>query len=114
MSEPWYDSNLYAWIPPTAIGVSCGVWGALVGMLAPRGKAKGLMYALTGLIGLAAAVSLVAAVVAGVTGQPYGVWYGLGLGGGIGLLVVGLNSLLVLGPAYRAAEQRQMSARDLG
>ena len=38
MNEPWFDPNSYAWIPGTLLGTLSGLWGALVGTLAPRGK----------------------------------------------------------------------------
>ena len=51
-------------------------------------------------------------VVALVAGQPYGVWYGFGLAGLIGLVVIGANTFTVHW-AYRQAEARKLAARDL-
>jgi hypothetical protein len=45
-------------------------------------------------------------------GQPYGVWYGLGLAGLIGVIVIGAN-LPVMFMAYRGAERRRVEAQDL-
>jgi hypothetical protein len=43
-----------------------------------------------------------------VSGQPYGVWYGLGMGGLIGTLVLG-PILPVVRKRYREAEERRLT-----
>jgi hypothetical protein len=112
MTEPWFDPNLYAWIPGTFLGIIGGLWGALVGTLAPRGKAKGFVLASLGILLFASVACLALGVTALVVGQPYGVWYGLLLPGFIGLVVLGsLASLALL--RYRQAEMRKIQARDL-
>jgi hypothetical protein len=112
MAEPWFDPNLYAWIPGTAIGVAGGILGSLVGVLAPRGKAKGLLKAAWGVVLLASVLVLAAGVIALAAGQPYGVWYGLGLAGLIGTFVFG-PLYLMIDRWYAAAEERRIRARDL-
>lgn len=112
MNAPWFDPNLYAWIPGTVFGVSAGLWGTSVGLLARRGRARGLVLGAAWLLVACSAALLVIALVAWRTGQPYGVWYGLGLPGLIGLIVLGSN-IPTARRAYRDAEQRQMEARDL-
>jgi len=112
MSEPWYDASLYGWIPGTALGCLGGLWGGLVGVLAPRGRAKAFVLGYTWALLLGSAVLLALGVVALVAGQPYGVWYGLGLPGLLGLAVIGANTFTVFW-AYRQAEARKMAARDL-
>ena len=112
MMEPWFDPNLYAFIPGTALGVVGGVIGALTGTLAPRGKGKSWLLPLYVAVTIVCAVLLVAGVIALVTGQPYGVWYGLGLPGLLGVVVFGAL-FGVVRHAYRAAELRQIQAADL-
>jgi Flp pilus assembly protein TadB len=112
MNAVWFDPNLYAWIPGAALGILGGVYGTLVGMLAPQGKARGLVLGLHGLILVASVVLLVAGIVALAAGQPYGVWYGLGLAGLLGVVIFGTLLPVVLN-AYRMAERRKMSAQDL-
>ena len=113
MTEPWFDPNRYAWIFGAALGIVGGTLGSLAGTLAPRGKAKPLVMGLFVATIVACALMLVAGVVAFLQGQPYGVWYGLGLPGGIGLLTLG-GLLPVLKARYREAEERRLSATDLG
>ena len=55
---------------------------------------------------------LVAAIVAKLTGQPYGVWYGLGLPGCIGIFVMGFN-FPVVRRVYTNAEMRRLQAEDV-
>jgi hypothetical protein len=112
MSEPWFNPNLYAWIPGTVLGVVGGTWGGLMGTLGPRGKAKRLMLGGLWMLLACSAILLVAGIVALLTGQPYGVWYGLGLAGLIGLLAIGANTPMAL-KMYRDAEVRRMKAQDL-
>jgi hypothetical protein len=50
MTEPWFDPNLYAWIPGTALGIAGGVLGSLGGVLAPRGRARGVVLGLYGAV----------------------------------------------------------------
>ena len=112
MSAPWYDENAWAWLPGTLYGGLVGLWGALAGVLGPQGKARRLITGLGWLFLVSAAILLAAAVTALCTGQPYGVWYGLGLPGLLGVVLLG--ALLPLVRArYRQAEERRMQAEDL-
>jgi hypothetical protein len=113
MSEPWFDANQWAWVPGTALGCLAGLWGALAGVLAPRGKAKGLLWGTYWLLLGAGAVLLVVGLVAVVAGQPYGVWFGL-LIAGVLVCVVFAPMAVVLRHTYRAAEERKMRAQEFG
>jgi hypothetical protein len=112
MTEPWFNPNAYAWIPGTLLGVAGGLEGTLVGMFAPRGKLKSLVLGVHFAIMAICAVLLVAGVVALLAGQPYGVWYGLGLPGLLGLVIVGSLTPLVR-RRYAEAELRKSMAEDL-
>ena len=112
MSQPWFDPNMYAWIPGTCLGVLGGLTGSLIGTLAPRGKAKGLVLGLLGMELVLSAILLGAGIVARATGQPYGVWYGLGLAGLVGTIVIG-SLFPTAARTYHAAEQRRLAAQDL-
>ncbi|MSR60628.1 MAG: hypothetical protein EXS05_23815 [Planctomycetaceae bacterium] len=112
MTEPWFDPNVYSWIPGTVLGCLAGVWGTLVGLLARKGRAKTLLVTIAFVLLGASALLLLAGIVALATGQPYAVWYGLGLAGLIGVLVLGINTPVML-HAYRQAEQRKLTAGDL-
>ncbi len=112
MSEPWFNANYYAWIPGTLLGVLGGLWGGLVGTLAPLGKGKPLVLGSLVLLLAACAGCLILGAVALATGQPYGVWYGLLLPGVIGSVVLGSLSRVAI-MAYRQAELRRIQARDL-
>jgi hypothetical protein len=112
MTEPWFDPNLYAWIPGTALGVTGGILGSLGGMLAPRGRARGLVLGLYALVMCATAVLLAVGLFALYAGQPYGVWYGLMLPGLLGTVVFG-TLLPVILKRYREAEERRLTAHDI-
>jgi hypothetical protein len=112
MIEPWFDP-MYAWLPGTLLGVLGGVFGAVIGTVAPTGKAKGLVMGLFWALFGACAVMLGLGVAGYAQGQPYGVWYGLGLAGFIGVTVLGCNYFGLVA-AYRRAEQRRIEAEDLG
>lgn len=95
------------------LGVLGGALGGpLVGVCAPRGACKklvmGFMY---GMLAFSGAL-LSAGVIAWSKGQPYGVWYGIGFPGVLGLII--FRSLLpVVRRRYREAELRKLNARDL-
>ena len=112
MTEQWFDANLYAWIPGAFLGVAGGILGSLGGTLALRGKAKRLVIGLYGSAIFVSAILLIAGVVALIQRQPYGVWYGLGLPGLLGIIVLGAL-LPVLLKRYREAEERRLMAQDL-
>lgn len=112
MNEPWFD-QAYAWIPGTLLGCVAGTVGGLAGWLAPQGRAKSLILGSFWLLIGASVVMLMAGAIGYFSGQPYGVWYGLGLAGLIGILALGCN-LPVLSRRYRQAEERRMNAEDLG
>jgi hypothetical protein len=112
MNEPWFNPNLYAWIPGTALGVLGGLWGSVLGILAPRGRGKTLVLGSLLLMLLADALCLAIGILALMNHQPYGVWYGLMLPGVIGLIILGRLTPVAL-MRYREAENRKMQARDL-
>ncbi|MEN6426426.1 MAG: hypothetical protein ABFE13_13785 [Phycisphaerales bacterium] len=112
MTEPWFDPNTFAWIPGTLLGVAGGIEGTLVGSLAPRGKLKtlvmGVHFTILGICG----TLLIVGIVALATGQPYGVWYGLGFPGMLGVVILGSLTPLVR-KRYAQAELRKSMAEDL-
>jgi hypothetical protein len=112
MMQPWFDPNHYAWVPGAAYGIAAGLMGGLVGLLAPRGRARNFILRAWFGLWAAAVILLVTGFVALAQGQPWGIWYGLLLPGAIGTLVVGANSLLVV-KTYRQVEERRLAAKDL-
>jgi hypothetical protein len=112
MTEPWFNPNMYAWMPGTLLGVAGGIEGTLTGLCAPRGKCKTLVLGMHVAILGACSLLLVAGVVALVTGQPYGIWYSLGLPGLLGVVIFGALTP-VLHKRYMEAEMRKSMAQDL-
>ena len=112
MNEPWFNPNYWAWLPGTLLGCIGGAWGALAGTLAPRGKGRNLVLGGALLLLVFCGGLLAAGLIAVISGQPYGVWYGLGLPGLLGVLVIPPNLYLVR-KRYGEAEQRRMQAEDL-
>ncbi|MGA2656028.1 MAG: hypothetical protein ABSH34_00775 [Verrucomicrobiota bacterium] len=111
-SNAWFNAAAYAWIPGTALGLLGGLDGSLVGILAPRGRGRALVLALHFGTMLLCAGLLLAGIVAKVKGQPYGIWYGLGFPGLLGLIIFGSLTPLIL-RRYREAELRKSLAKDL-
>lgn len=109
---PWFDPNAWAWLPGTLFGCLGGLWGSCAGVLAPRGKARGFVLGFGGLLVVVSVVFLAAAVVAYLGGQPYGIWFGLGLPGLQGVVLLPILMPIVL-LRYRQAEERRMTAQDL-
>jgi hypothetical protein len=112
MSEPWFDPNAYAWIPGTVFGSLGGLMGALAGTLASTGRAKGLVLGGWWLFIVVAVTFLVTSIVAWTSGQPYGIWYGFGLPGLMGVVLFPAMLPVIL-YRYREAEQRRMRAADI-
>jgi len=108
----WFNAAVYAWIPGTALGILGGLEGTLAGVLAPRGRGKALVFAVHFGAMLLCAGLLLAGIVAKVSGQPYGIWYGLGFPGLLGLIIFGSLTPVIL-RCYREAELRKSLAKDL-
>ena len=112
---PWWnaqDGSLYGAIGGSALGVFAGTLGAFAGYLAPRGKAKRLVYSLFLLIIAAGIGALGVGVFALATGQPGYVWYPLLLAGGIAVLVMA-PVLPAVRARYLQAELRRLDAEAL-
>ncbi len=113
MSEPWFDAIRYSWLPGTLLGVAGGVMGTLMGTLAPLGRGRvfltGVMWTTTGVC----AVLFCAGVAGLLMGQPFGVWYGLGLPGLLGTMIFGILTPLT-SRVYQMVEQRKITAKDIG
>lgn len=112
MSAPWFEPNLFSWIPGTLLGTLGGIWGSLLGVLAPQGKARRFVIGTGFALWIVSIALLIAGVVAITQGQPYGVWYGLGLAGLIGTIL--FSALLPTARnAYAQAEARKLQSKDI-
>jgi hypothetical protein len=111
MNEPWFEESMAGWFG-ALVGVWGGLAGTLSGVLASRGKAKRLVLGVMwGGVALGGAC-FVAGISAWVLGQPYAVWYGLGLPGLIGTIVF-LSLVPVVRNVYAQAELRRLQAMDI-
>ena len=112
MTQPWFDPNAYAWIPGTLLGGAGAVEGMLSGLLASRGKCKTLVMVVHFAILLGCGILLALGIVAWRMGQPYGIWYGLGFPGLLGLVIF-TPLTWVVRRQYVQAELRKSMAEDL-
>src|SRR5262245_50769484 len=116
MAEPWYDPNTFgAWfgaIAGSIVGLLGALIGTLAGILAPRGKGRALILGLMGFSCLAGVAMLGFGLYALVVGQPYGIWYGPVLVGGIGAVVFG-SLIPVVRQRYAEAERRRLEGEGI-
>jgi hypothetical protein len=115
MADPWFDPNTFGAYAGAILGggggTLAGVWGAMAGVLAPKGKARALV------LGLGVAIAVSGAILAGVglyawiVGQPYGIWYPMLLSGSVVMIVCGCL-VPVVRKRYAEAEARQIAAEQ--
>jgi hypothetical protein len=115
IAEPWFDLQTQIWLG-SGVGVFGGVWGSVLGvaggLLIPKGKGKGFVFGML-FFGLAVGVGMLATgLVALVSGQPYGVWYPMLLGGFPQTLLAGIF-VFVARHRYRQVELRKMQAEEI-
>ena len=113
--HPWWTDQqaaLVGGIGGSIIGGLGGLFGAIAGICAPRGKWKGFVFAMTYTFIAAGWTLLAFGLIALMSHQPYGVWYPLLLGGGL-LAVVMTPLALVVHIRYREAENRRLEAEQL-
>ena len=115
MINPWWTETTGTYIAlfgGAGLGMIGGVLGAGIGMLAPQGKCKTLVFASVGLILTFCAVLFFTGLTALIMGQPRHVWYGPLLIGGIGSMVFGCLSPIIV-TRYRQADARRFDAEAL-
>src|SRR5690606_35482843 len=105
------NPGMFGAILGSSVGIFGGIYGTLVGILAPRGKAKTLVFASHWIAGSAGIVLNGLSIAAKLADQPYAVWYGMGLPGLILILVL-LPLTLVIRQRYHEAEQRRIEAEN--
>lgn len=92
-------------------GAILGLWGALIGVLSARGKARGFVLGSAKVLLVIGVASLVAGVFALAMAQPYAVYYPLLL---IGIILVGVLGTLrgKLSAQYEQLELKRMQSLD--
>jgi hypothetical protein len=93
-------------------GSLIGVGGALAGWLAPQGKARGLIFGLWAVFLVLGVASLGFGLYALTAGQPYGIWYGPTLAGGLATFLMAMFFPLIR-LRYAQADARKMEAEDI-
>ncbi|MCY3723396.1 MAG: hypothetical protein OXG97_14330 [Candidatus Poribacteria bacterium] len=113
MDEPWIGNmGMVSGILGAAGGILGGVVGTLAGFFIPKGKAKKLVLGVD-IFGFAlSCLLLVVGIIAYLSGQPYGIWYGFGLCGLIGTPLYGML-FFVFRSEYRKVELRKSMSEDL-
>lgn len=113
MNEPWISNmGMVGGILGSIIGILGGIIGTLAGVFVPRGKAKKLTLGVNTFAFALSSISLVVGIVAYLSGQPYGVWYGFGFCGLLGTSGFGSGFWVILKRA-RDAELRKSMSEDL-
>ena len=113
MNEPWLSNpGMVGGIFGSIMGILGGIIGTLAGVFVPRGKAKKLTLGVNTFAFVLSFVSLVLGIVAYLSGQPYGIWYGFGLCGFLGTSGFGSGFWVILKRA-REAELRKSMSEDL-
>ncbi|CAN5197637.1 hypothetical protein BH10PLA2_BH10PLA2_23790 [soil metagenome] len=109
---PWWtdpQAGLVGGVAGSVLGILGGVWGTLVGIGASRGKWKPIVYGLSIFMVGTGVACLFAAIVALAMGQPFFVYYPLGLIGLISTAVIGAQMPMVR-KRYQEADNRRLEA----
>ncbi len=113
MNGPWISNpGIIGAILGSTIGILGGIIGTLAGVFVPRGKAKKLTLGVNTFAFVLSCISLVVGIVAYLSGQPYGIWYGFSLCGLLGASGFGSGFWVILKRA-REAELRKSMSEDL-
>ena len=110
MEGAWWGPRGAGWLGGV-LGVLLGGLGALVGVLAGRGRARRLMLGIMIVLVTVGVGLLLAGVVAWVVGQGFLVVFPLALAGAIATLVFG-PLLLIVRQRFLSLERRRMAAMD--
>jgi hypothetical protein len=115
MAAPWFDEltfGIYAGAYGGGFGGAlAGLWGAMVGVFAPRGKGRAVLIPIGWCFVAAGVLSLAFGLYALAAGQPYGIWYGPTLAGGIVTVVIGSLMPMVY-KRYAEADARRLQAEE--
>ena len=106
----WFD-NRAAGLAGAIGGTLLGLWGALIGILSSRGKARAFAVGSVNAILVIGIVALVFGGVAVAAAQPYSVYYTLLLMGGIAVFVTAFLRKSVAA-RYEALELKRMRSMD--
>ncbi len=111
----WWNETVGTYIGAfggAGIGVVGGTYGAVAGLLAQKGKARGAVLGFHIALLALGAVTLCAGVVAVLLSQPYHVYYPLLL---IGVITTGVMGglLPVMRKRYSEAEHRRLEAEEI-
>ena len=110
--QPWFENyGLVGGLAGAGVGMLGAAYGTTVGLLAPRGKARGLVFAMHWTFLALGVVLLAAGITALVTGQPYGVWYALLLPGAL-VTILMMVFLPIVRLRYQQAEHRRLEAEE--
>jgi hypothetical protein len=110
--QPWFENTgMVGGLLGAGAGIMGGIYGTTVGLLAPRGKARRLVFGMHFTFLALGAALLIAGITAVSTGQPYGVWYALMLPGGLVSFLM-LMFLPMVWMRYRQAEHRRLEAEE--
>ncbi|HJT76561.1 MAG TPA: hypothetical protein VJ739_05100 [Gemmataceae bacterium] len=117
MATPWFDPNTFgAWFG-TVGGCACGLLGGAVGAtagtLAPRGKARALVFGLLGLSVALGVACFVFGLVALANGQPADIWAWPMYLGGLDVVLFGALGIPLVRRRYAEAENRRLEAEGL-
>ncbi len=116
MTEPWFDpirfGALYGGVGGGLLGSLGGILGAAAGVLAPRGKGRGIILGAFTVLLAVGAGNLAIGLYALIARQPFGIWYPLLLIGGILTVVLGALRPVVR-RRYEESEMRKMEAAAL-
>lgn len=110
MTGEWFDSRTAGMLGGIG-GTLLGLWGALIGIVASRGKARGFVLASANAMLVIGVACLAGGVAALVTGQPYAVYYTLLLFGIILVAVIGFIRRGLVA-RYEQLELQRMQSMD--